>query len=85
MHIKPMQLFKIITVSACLTTTSVLGINRSTIATPYYGPGIGTCQEAKKKQLFSARCFDSNDHYARYENVRDWEKGQKSTSPWPGM
>ncbi len=80
-----MKLSKVFVGPSLLLAVAVCGLNKPANATPYYGPGIGSCQDAKSKQLSSARCFDANDHYARYENFSDWEQGKKSTSLWPGM
>lgn len=54
-------------------------------ATPYYGRGIGTCQDARKNNDLNSRCFDKNNEYARYENFRDWLNGKESNELWPGM
>ena len=78
---------KLITVIAAAMgiTIATCDINRLGHTTPYWGPGIGSCQDAQKKKLANARCFDENNQYARYENFKDWMEGKQSNILWPGM
>ena len=79
-----MKLIHLITAAIGLTIATH-EINRFGHATPYYGPRIGTCQDAQKKKLSNARCFDANNEYARYESYEDWIKGRETKVLWPGM
>ena len=76
---------KVLTGITLFSSFSMCGLIDPAIATPYYGPGIGSCQDAKTKQRPNARCFDMNDPYARYESYSDWKEGKKSKALWPGM
>ena len=84
LHRHKMKLIYLVAASIGITIATH-EINRLGHATPYYGPGIGTCQDAQKKKLSNARCFDANNEYARYENYKDWMKGKESKVLWPGM